>query len=348
MTNPQLSIVVPCYNEQAGLPELYRRVTAVAAEFAPYELVLINDGSRDATWEAIGELVLRDCRVIGVDLSRNHGHQLALTAGLTVCRGDRILILDADLQDPPELLPEMMTIMDDLAADVVYGQRRQRAGETAFKLLTAKWFYRVINALTSTPIPADAGDFRLISRRALDVLLQMPEKHRFIRGMVSWIGFRQQPLLYNRDPRFAGETKYPLRKMLTLAIDAVTSFSTLPLRFASLLGVIAATFSILLGLYSLGSWVLGNTVSGWTSLMATVTFIGGTQLLVTGIFGEYLGRIYVESLHRPLFIIREIQSGNAGRPAQNANGISSAADSEPLKNVSREIALEQVSGDRPG
>jgi len=309
MTPPSLSIVAPCYNEEEGLPEFIRR-TATAAQGVgqTYELVLVNDGSRDGTWRVMQEHAARDPTIVAVNLSRNHGHQLALTAGLSVCTGQRVLIIDADLQDPPELLPEMLARMD-AGADVVYGQRRKRSGETVFKLATAAAFYRIIEKLTDTPIPRDTGDFRLMSRRALNVLMSMPERHRFIRGMVSWIGFRQEPLLYDRDARFAGETKYPFRKMLKFAIDAVTAFSIKPLTFAVGLGFAAAGIAVLLVLYSVIIWISGKTVPGWASIVAALAFFSGAQLIVMGIFGEYLGRLYEQAKGRPLFIISDIVCG---------------------------------------
>ena len=232
MTNPLLSVVAPCYNEEAVLQAFHERLEPVCRSLGcSYEIVLINDGSRDATWARMSDLASRDPHVVAVDLRRNHGHQLALTAGLSVCRGERILVIDADLQDPPELLPDMMRLLDQ-GADVVYGQRRKRAGETWFKKATANLFYRVIERLADVPIPRDTGDFRLMTRATLDLFLQMPERGRFIRGMISWLGGHQVPLVYDRDARAAGETKYPLRKMLKFATDAITSFSVVPLRFA--------------------------------------------------------------------------------------------------------------------
>ena len=309
---PSLSVVVPCYNEEESIGELHRRVSAVCRDVAgdDHEIVLINDGSRDATWTLIEQLIAQDGHVVGVDLSRNHGHQLALSAGLSVCRGDRILIIDADLQDPPELLPDMMALMDG-GADVVYGQRRVRHGETRFKTASAALFYRVLDRLVDTRIPVDTGDFRLMSRRALDQLLAMPERHRFIRGMVSWIGFRQEPLLYDRQERFAGETKYPLSKMLRFAMDAITSFSTRPLQFASVLGIVFGLSGVLGMIYALASWVAGNTVPGWTSVIIIVLILGSVQLFVLGIFGEYLGRMYMEAKRRPLFVIADIRRSQA-------------------------------------
>ena len=235
--------------------------------------------------------------------------------------GDLILILDADLQDPPELLPAMMARMDE-GVDVVYGQRRKREGETAAKLFTANVFYRVIGSLTDVPIPRDTGDFRLMSRRALDVLLAMPERHRFIRGMVSWIGFRQEPLLYDRQARFAGETKYPFRKMVRFALDAITAFSVKPLALASYLGIIMAFFSLALLGYSIGSWLGlfgGPLERGWTSLMSVMALLGSVQLLVLGIIGEYLGRMYEQMKGRPLFIIEQIKRSEPSPTAENAS-----------------------------
>lgn len=303
---PQLSVVAPCYNEELVIDEFYRRTKqACEDQGVSHEIVLINDGSADKTLELSCRLADRDPSVVVVDLSRNHGHQLALSAGLTVCEGERILIIDADLQDPPELLGEMIAKME-AGADVVYGKRRTRSGESRFKLLTASWFYRLIDRLSDTRIPTDTGDFRLISRRALDVLLRMPERHRFIRGMVSWIGFRQVPIEYDRDPRFAGETKYPFAKMLRFAVDAVTSFSTRPLRLAIYFGLASAVIGFGALFYALLAWLLLDTVHGWTSLLAAISLLSAAQLLVQGISGEYLGRLYEESKRRPLFVIRDI------------------------------------------
>lgn len=253
----------------------------------------------------IQDFSAQDPHVMGVNLTRNHGHQLALTAGLTMARGDRILVVDADLQDPPELLKDMMALMDQ-GFDVVYGQRRQRAGESLFKKSTASLFYRVLLRLSETPIPLDTGDFRLMSRRALDALLAMPEQHRFVRGMVSWIGFPQTALPYDREERFAGTTKYPLKKMVRFAIDAITGFSTKPLRFASQIGLILAALGALLVAYVVIAWLTGETVAGWTSLMAVVVILGSVQMFVLGVIGEYLGRLYMQSKQRPLFLIQDV------------------------------------------
>jgi len=258
-------------------------------------------------------LTENDPRVMAVNLSRNHGHQLALTAGLTVCRGERILILDADLQDPPELLAPMMTRMD-AGADVIYGQRIEREGETAFKRLSAAIFYRLLRMLVDIEIPLDTGDFRLMSRRALNILNSMPEQHRFVRGLVSWIGFRQEGLPYSRAARFHGETKYPLYKMMRFAVDAITSFSIRPLRIASWLGVGAGMGGLSVIIYVISAWISGYAVSGWTSLMMITLIIGSSQLLVAGVMGEYLGRLYLESKNRPLFVIESVLQAPRFKP----------------------------------
>ena len=303
-----LSIVVPCYNEEACLDELHRRVSAAAHAVvgADHEIVFINDGSRDGSWTAMQRLAAVDPQLVAIDLSRNHGHQLALTAGLDLARGARILIIDADLQDPPELLGELMATMDREAADVVYCVRRERAGESAAKKLTARLFYRLLARLTDTAIPLDTGDFRLISRRALDTLLSLPEQARFIRGMVAWIGFRQVPYSYDRAERLAGETHYPFAKMLRLALDAVTGFSTAPLRLASHAGLALTGVSLLVAAYITISWAAGRTVAGWTSLMLVVVGLGAVQMFVLGLIGEYLGRLYIEAKRRPLYIIGDV------------------------------------------
>jgi len=303
----RLSVVVPCYNEELVLPELHQRLTDACTEVAAedFQIVLIDDGSVDSTWTLIREFAEQDPRVTGVSLSRNYGHQLALAAGLSWCTGDRVLVIDADLQDPPELLAPMMKLMDE-GADVVYGQRAGRLGETRFKKTTASLFYRFLDRLTDIPIPRDSGDFRLMSRRVVDLINSMPEQHRFVRGMVSWVGFRQVPLLYERKERVAGSTKYPFKRMLNFSIDAITGFSVTPLRIASGLGMLFGVIGLLGLFYALGSWIAGVTVPGWTSVVFIVLILGSVQLMVLGIFGEYLGRLYMESKQRPLFVIDQV------------------------------------------
>lgn len=316
-----LSVVVPCHNEAACLDELHRRASAVCREHggASYEIVLVNDGSTDDTKARLFALAAGDPHVVAIDLARNYGHQLALSAGLEFCRGERILVIDADLQDPPELLGPMLAKMDE-GYDVVYGVREEREGESWFKLTTAALFYRLLGKLADIEIAANAGDFRLMNRRTLDCLIAMPERFRFIRGMVSWIGLRQAPFPYVRERRYAGETHYPLRKMLLLAIDAMTSFSVAPLRFASYLGLGFGLLGFGLLCFTLISWALGDVMPGWTSLASIILILGSVQLLVLGVFGEYLGRMYMEAKRRPLFIVNEIAGGNhaAVRPSGEA------------------------------
>lgn len=305
---PKLSIVVPCFNEEACLAALHERLGAAArgAVGKDYEIVLVNDGSRDSSWAMMRKMAADDPHLVAVNLSRNHGHQLALTAGLDLCCGETVLIIDADLQDPPELLPEMMDVMRSEQADVVYGVRRSRSGETAFKRGTAHAFYRLLSRATEVDIPLDAGDFRLMSRRALDALLAMPEQARFIRGMVAWIGFKQLPFVYDRQERFAGETKYPLRKMMRFALDALTGFSSAPLKLASHAGLWLSFGSVLLVLYIAYAWVAGRSIPGWTSLMLVVVVLGAIQMFALALMGEYIGRLYNEAKGRPLYIVQEV------------------------------------------
>jgi len=315
MHRPALSVVIPCYNEDGCLEALHARVAAAAqaAVGDDHEIVLVNDGSRDASWATMQRLASADPRLVAINLSRNHGHQLALTAGLDLCAGEQILIIDADLQDPPELLAEMRAAMVAEQADVVYAVRRKREGETVFKKLTAAAFYRVLDRVTDTPIPLDTGDFRLMSRRALDAFLSLPEQARFIRGMVAWVGFRQVPFAYDRHERLTGESKYPLAKMIRFAIDAVTGFSTAPLRFASHVGLALTGATLLTLLYVIVSFFMGATVQGWTSTMLVVLFLGAMQMFVLGMIGEYLGRLYVESKRRPLYLVADIAGPVLGR-----------------------------------
>ncbi|HZC38516.1 MAG TPA: glycosyltransferase family 2 protein [Sphingomicrobium sp.] len=306
-----LSIVVPCFNEEACLSALHERLTAAARKAVgdDYEMVLVNDGSRDGSWPIMRQLAAGDPHVVAVNLSRNHGHQLALTAGLDLSSGDHVLIIDADLQDPPELLPAMLETMRSQRADVVYGVRKSRRGDTAFKRATAHGFYRLLSRATEVEIPVDTGDFRLMSRRALDALLAMPEQARFIRGMVAWIGFKQVPLPYDREERFAGETKYPLKKMMRFAFDALTGFSSAPLKLASHAGLALSVGSIVLILYIAYAWLAGHNIQGWTSLMLVVVVLGAVQMFVLTLMGEYIGRLYNEAKRRPLYIVQEVAGG---------------------------------------
>ncbi len=298
-------------NEEASIPILVERLSTATAPWKDNcEIILIDDGSSDRTWDVIAEAHQLHTNVRGIRLSANRGHQTALTAGLEAARGERIFMLDADLQDPPELIDDMMAMMDR-GYDVVYGRRSARKGETVFKKVSAYLFYRLLNQLSDIEIPNDTGDFRLVNRRALDAVLDMPEKARFIRGMFSWVGFRQIGIEYIREERAAGATKYPLRAMLRFAIDALTGFSTRPLRLATRLAFLTLGITIILGVYVFGSLIFFQTVQGWASMLLAVSFFSGIQLLTLGIIGEYLGRLYVEAKGRPLYYTAEEIGGTA-------------------------------------
>ncbi|NRB01681.1 MAG: glycosyltransferase family 2 protein [Rhodobacteraceae bacterium] len=300
-----LSVVVPCMNEEEAIPALVDRLREVIEPWEDRaEIILVDDGSTDRTWAAITDAKSREPRIVGLRLSANRGHQIALTAGLEAAKGERIFMLDADLQDPPELLTDMMFMMDR-GYDVVYGRRKERQGETIFKRATAHLFYRFLNMLSDVAIPQDTGDFRLVSRRTLDAILDMPEQSRFIRGMFAWAGFRQVGLEYVRAPRTVGETKYPLRKMMRFAVDAITGFSTKPLKLATRMAFVSLFLTIIMAVYVFGSLILFQTVAGWASLLLAVSFFSGAQLLTLGILGEYVGRIYTESKKRPLYYLSE-------------------------------------------
>ena len=302
-----LSIVVPCYNEEAVLAELQSRLASVLEQIGDLdgEIVYVDDGSSDQTPQLLRQLQASEPRVRVVSLSRNFGHQIAVTAGLEHAGGDAVVIIDADLQDPPEVIPEMITRWRD-GYHVVYGLRASREGETTFKLWTAKIFYRLINRLSEVKIPLDVGDFRLIDRQVVDVLLTMPERDRFLRGMVSWIGFRQSAVIYDRSARHAGQTKYSLVKMLRFAVDSVISFSFAPLRLAIWVGFAAIVAAFAGIIYALIIRIYTTTwVRGWASIFTAVLFLGGIQLITLGIVGEYVGRIYAEVKLRPLYVVRE-------------------------------------------
>lgn len=304
LDSPLLSVVVPCYNEQESLPELYRRLTEVCSPYAAqgYEIILVNDGSRDGTWPLIQGLHAHDPRVVGLCFSRNFGHSMALSAGLDAARGQRVMIIDADLQDPPELLHSMMQHMDN-GADVVYGKRRIREGETWFKRTTASLFYQLINRISDVPMPRDTGDFRLINRKVVEVLRSMPEATRYIRGMIAWVGFNQIALEYDRKERFAGTTHYTLEKMLRLALDAITGFTERPLRISFYLGFVMLLINVALLTYVAVAYITHNTVRGWASIAAIISGTQALQWFMLGLMGEYIGRIYREVKNRPLYVI---------------------------------------------
>ncbi|MGH9929687.1 MAG: glycosyltransferase family 2 protein [Pyrinomonadaceae bacterium] len=310
-----ISVIVPCYNEEQVIVETNRQLVATLAalDSCDFEIVYVDDGSSDATVERLRAIQTADKRVRVVRLSRNFGHQFAVSAGLEHAAGDAVVIIDADLQDPPEVIPEMVARWRD-GYHVVYGMRTERAGETAFKLWTAKLFYRLINRLSKVQLPLDVGDFRLLDRRVVDVLLSMPERDRFLRGMVSWIGFRQVAVMYARAERRAGKSKYPLLKMLQFAADGVISFSLTPLRLALWVGFLSIGLAFAGILYALIIRLYTNDwVRGWTSIFTAVLFIGGAQLVTLGIIGEYIGRIYAEVKRRPLYVVEERLGFGDGR-----------------------------------
>jgi len=310
---PLISVVIPCYNEEEVLLHCHSRLTQVleSLENSEYELVYVNDGSSDRTDDILRHLNQTSPQTRVVMLSRNFGHQAAVTAGLTAAAGQCVVIIDADLQDPPEVILEMLDRWHQ-GYEVVYGIRETRAGESGFKLRSAQLFYRLINKLSDVHIPLDTGDFRLLDRRAVNALLAMPERHRLLRGMASWIGFRQFGLKYAREARFAGSTKYPLRKMLNLALDGIFSFSTVPLRFVTILGILTSALAAAGILYSLAVRIFSSHwVAGWATLILAVLFTGGVEMFCFGILGEYIGRIYTEIKQRPLFVVREMLELNA-------------------------------------
>ncbi len=297
-----LSVVAPVFNEEETLEEFYRR-TVGALEGLTFELIVVDDGSIDATPNMLDELANRDERVRVITLSRNFGHQAALTAGLDHARGDVVTMIDADLQDPPELIPTMLSSWRS-GADVVYAVRRARAGETRFKLATARGFYSIFSRLTQLDLERNAGDFRLLDRRALDALLSLRERNRFLRGMSVWVGFEQAGVEYERDARFAGETKYTLRKMARFSLDAISSFSHLPLQLATLLGFVCSTVAFLAIPVAIAFRAAGQFVPGVTTVLLVVLLLGGIQLITVGIIGEYLGRVYDEVKQRPLYLVK--------------------------------------------
>ena len=302
----KVSVVIPMYYEEEVAQECYYRMSDVLSKIEgyEYELICVNDGSQDKTLPILEEIAKNDKKVKVISFARNFGHQCAVTAGLKYVTGDCVVIIDADLQDPPELIPEMLKLWEE-GNEVIYGKRKTREGESVFKLLTAKMFYKTLNALSDVDIPKDTGDFRLVDRKVVDVMNSMPEHNKFLRGLWGWIGFKQIPFEYERKERFAGKTKYPLKKMLKLASDGIIGFSTKPLKLVGALGILAIIISMVILIYSLVSYIFGlnQLTAGWTSIMVTVTFLSGVQLLSIWIMSEYIGRIYDESKSRPQYII---------------------------------------------
>lgn len=302
----KISIVIPMYYEEEVAQECYNRILKTLKELEKYEyeIIFVNDGSKDKTLEILENIAEKDPKVKIISFSRNFGHQSAVTAGLQYITGDVILIIDADLQDPPELIPEMLKQWEN-GYEVIYGKRKAREGESAFKLLTAKAFYSTLNKLSDVEIPKDTGDFRLVDRKVVDVINSLPEHNKFLRGLFSWVGYKQIPFEYERKERFAGKTKYPLKKMLKLASDGIISFSTKPLKILGITGLISILISVIILIYALISYALklNNLSAGWTSLMVVVTFFSGIQLLSIWVMSEYIARIYDETKQRPQYII---------------------------------------------
>lgn len=313
-----ITVVVPVYNESAVISAFYERAstTLSALEGLEHELVFVDDGSSDDSYDQLTELARADPHVRVIKFSRNFGHQVAITAGVDRAAGDCVVVIDADLQDPPEVIGDMVQKWRE-GYDVVYGERGQRDGEGYLKLLTASVFYRALGRVAGINIPPDVGDFRLMSRRAVNELRRLREKDRFVRGLVSWIGFRQTGVTYRRDARYAGETKYPYRKMIKFALDGLTSFSTVPLKVATWLGYLASflAFAYLASVF-VQKWVLGNTVQGWATTMVAMLFLGGVQLICLGIIGEYVGRIFNETKLRPMYIIEEVVGETSANESQ--------------------------------
>ena len=326
-----LSVVAPVYNEEELVESFVKRACAAVADYT-FELVLVNDGSADSTPVLLDRLAAEDPRVRVIHLSRNFGHQAALTAGLEHARGDVVAMIDADLQDPPELIPRMIEQWEG-GSDVVYAVREQRQGETAFKLATASWFYKLFDKLAQVDLEPNSGDFRLLDRRALDALLSMTERSRFLRGMTVWVGFTQTAVPYERDARSAGETKYTLRKMLRFSLDAIASFSHLPLQLATYAGLLSAGIAFVAIPIVLGLRLTDSYLPGFGTITILILLIGGIQLIALGVIGEYVGRIYDEVKHRPLYIVREernppaeetgpVTPVRAGLPARVAERVS--------------------------
>ena len=302
----KVSVVIPMYYEEEVARTCYERVKNVLDSLKNYnyEIIFINDGSKDKTLEILEEIANEDSNVKVISFSRNFGHQCAVTAGIQYVTGDAIVIIDADLQDPPELIPDMLKLWEQ-GNEVIYGKRKTREGESHFKLLTAKMFYQTLNALSDVDIPKDTGDFRLVDRKVVDVINSLPEHNKFLRGLFSWVGFQQIPFEYERKERFAGKTKYPLKKMLKLAGDGIISFSTKPLKIVGTLGIISLIISFIIFIYAILSLIFkwNNLTAGWTSLMVTMTFLAGVILISLWMMGEYIARIYDEVKGRPQYII---------------------------------------------
>lgn len=305
----KISIIVPMYYEEEVAKECYKRIKNVLTGLSnnyEHEIIFVNDGSKDKTLDILKSIAKDDKLVKVISFSRNFGHQAAVTAGIKNCDGDAVVIIDADMQDPPELIVDMLAKWEE-GYKIVYAKRKKRKGETPFKLITAKMFYKTLNKLSTVEIPKDTGDFRLVDREVIEVIKQLPEHNKFLRGLFSWVGYRQTPIEYERQERYAGKTKYPLGKMLKLATDGIIGFSTKPLKIVGALGICSILISIIILIYSLLSYILkwNNLTAGWTSIMVAITFFAGVQLMSLWIMSEYIARIYDESKGRPEYIIEE-------------------------------------------
>ena len=335
-SNRLLSVVVPVFNEVEGIQAFHARLTQVlrSLETLHYEIIFVNDGSRDGSAEKLLTLAIADSHIKVIKFSRNFGHQTAITAGIDQAQGDAVVVIDADLQDPPEVIVDFVAKWEE-GYDVVYGVREKREGESRLKLFTASLFYRLLKTFSKIDIPLDVGDFRLMSRRAVDYLKQMKEKDRFVRGLVSWIGFEQVGVTYVRDKRYAGTTKYPYRKMIKFAFDGITSFSTIPLSLATWLGFVTSGFAFIYMASVFVQKMLGNTVQGWATIMVALLFLGGVQLICLGILGQYIGRIFNEVKPRPIYVIEDIFQfpGKNGHSDHTARSEADYAEASALERL---------------
>lgn len=305
----RVSVIIPCYNEEEVIEKTYEEVKNVMiSNRYEYEIVFVNDGSKDRTLDILREISQKDENVVVVSFSRNFGHQPAVSAGIKHCSGDVAIIIDADLQDPPQLIPEMIKIHLEQGANVVYGVRKERKGESFFKKFTAKMFYRLLNILSDVKFPLDTGDFRLIDKKVIEEFKKLKERDKYIRGLISWMGFKQVPIYYDRNPRFAGETKYPLRKMIKFALTGIFYFSDKPLKMVTTLGFLTTIIGLGLILYVIIQKLVNpsQVISGWASTMITIIFLGGIQLITLGVIGKYIGNIFDEVKERPEYIVEEV------------------------------------------
>lgn len=330
---PLLSVIVPCFNEEDVIEHTHRRLAAALGKITPdFHIIYVDDGSRDRTALLLQAIQAASPEVRVVRLSRNFGHQVAVTAGFEYASGQAVVLIDADLQDPPEVIADMVAKWRE-GYHVIYGQRAERSGETKFKLWTARAFYRLINRLSEVPIPLDTGDFRLMDRSVVDALGRMPERHRLLRAMTAWVGFRQIAIPYSRAERFAGESKYPLRKMLALALDGIVSFSAVPLKLVTTVGAAFSALSVIGIIYAVTQRLLtSNWVEGWTLIFIAVMMIGGLQFIFLGVMGEYIGRIYTEAKNRPLFLVMEelgFEPARLGKPASGGTRSGPASADPP-------------------